>query len=48
MSGITRDIVVVMQGLVILFSGALEFLYKPWLMRLYLSVSGNSAIQEAA
>jgi len=31
MSGITRDIVVVMQGLVILFSGALEFLYKPFI-----------------
>ena len=40
MSNITRDIVVVMQGLVILFSGALEFMYRPWLMKLYQSVSG--------
>jgi simple sugar transport system permease protein len=46
MSGITRDIVVVMQGLVILFSGALEFLYKPWLMKLYLMMSSNSAAKE--
>ena len=32
-SNISRDIVVVMQGLVILFCGALEYMYKPWLMR---------------
>lgn len=48
MFGITRDVVIVMQGLVILFSGALESLYKPWLMRLYLSFSSPSAAQEAA
>jgi len=33
MSGISRDIVVVMQGLVILFCGALEYMYRPWLIR---------------
>jgi simple sugar transport system permease protein len=32
-SNISRDIVVVMQGLVILFCGALEYMYKPWLVR---------------
>lgn len=32
-SNISRDIVVVMQGLVILFCGALEYMYKPTLIR---------------
>jgi simple sugar transport system permease protein len=31
---ITRDMVVVIQGLVILFSGALEHLPRPWIMHL--------------
>ncbi len=35
MSNINRDIVVVMQGLVILFCGALEFLYKPLLAKFF-------------
>jgi len=43
MSGITRDIVVVMQGLVILFSGALEFLYKPVIEKVYFSFSKKEA-----
>ena len=30
---VSRHIVVVMQGLVILFCGALEYFYKPWLVR---------------
>jgi simple sugar transport system permease protein len=33
MSNISRDIVVMMQGLVILFCGALEYMYRPWLIR---------------
>lgn len=33
LSNVSRDIVVVMQGLVILFCGALEFMYRPWLLR---------------
>jgi len=33
MSNISRDIVVVMQGLVILFCGALDYMYRPWLIR---------------
>ena len=48
MSGITRDIVVVMQGLVILFSGALEFLYKPLIERLYFSFAKDTDAQESA
>ncbi|PID44542.1 MAG: sugar ABC transporter permease [Proteobacteria bacterium] len=47
MPNINRDIVVVMQGLVILFCGALEFMYRPWLMKLYLAISGNGTPQEA-
>jgi simple sugar transport system permease protein len=31
---ITREMVVVIQGLVILFSGALEHLPRPWIMHL--------------
>ncbi len=46
MSNITRDIVVVMQGLVILFCGALEFMYRPWLMKLYLASKGENNAQE--
>jgi simple sugar transport system permease protein len=48
MSNITRDIVVVMQGLVILFSGALEFMYRPWLMKMYLACKGVNKTEEVA
>ncbi|PTW62507.1 nucleoside ABC transporter membrane protein [Breoghania corrubedonensis] len=34
---ITRDMIVVIQGLVILFAGALEHLFRPWLERLFAS-----------
>lgn len=47
LSNVNRDIVVVMQGLVILFCGALEFMYRPWLMRMYLTITGKTAKQEA-
>lgn len=43
MSGVTRDIVIVMQGLVILFSGALEFMYKPLIAKLYFSFNKEAA-----
>ena len=33
LQNVSRDIVVVMQGLVILFCGGLEYLYKPILVR---------------
>lgn len=32
LSSISRDIVVVMQGLIILFCGALQYMYKPWVI----------------
>ncbi len=31
---ISRDMIVVIQGLVILFAGALEFMLKPWIAKL--------------
>ena len=48
MSGISRDIVVVMQGLVILFCGALEYMYRPWLIRTLAPVKQEAANQAAA
>ena len=45
---ITRDIVVVMQGLVILFSGALEFLYKPFIEKIYFSFNKRMIVEEVA
>jgi simple sugar transport system permease protein len=39
--GIDRNIVVVLQGLVILFSGALEYMFKPSLERTYLKLFGS-------
>ena len=35
MPNITREMIVVIQGLVILFAGALEFMYRPALVRIY-------------
>jgi simple sugar transport system permease protein len=29
--GVTRDMVLLIQGLIVLFAGALEHLYRPWL-----------------
>jgi ABC-type uncharacterized transport system permease subunit len=37
--GVDRNIVVVLQGLVILFSGALEHMFKPYLQTLFLKLS---------
>jgi len=34
---ITRDMIVVIQGLVILFMGALEQAFRPWLMRVFIT-----------
>jgi ABC-type uncharacterized transport system permease subunit len=39
MPNITRDMIVVIQGLVILFAGALEYMYRPALVRLYQSIA---------
>ena len=35
MPNITREMIVVIQGLVILFAGALEYMYRPTLVRIY-------------
>ncbi|MEO0998990.1 MAG: ABC transporter permease [Pseudomonadota bacterium] len=35
MPSITRDMVVMIQGLVILFAGALEFMLRPWIARVF-------------
>jgi simple sugar transport system permease protein len=34
--GINRDMIVVIQGFVILFMGALEYAFRPWLSALFL------------
>lgn len=41
--GVDRNIVVVLQGLVILFSGALEHMFRPRLEALYLKLARNKA-----
>ena len=33
--GINRDMIVVIQGLVILFMGALEYAFRPWLAAIF-------------
>jgi simple sugar transport system permease protein len=35
MPNITRDMIVVIQGLVILFAGALEYMFRPAFVRIY-------------
>ncbi len=40
---ITRELVIVIQGLVILFAGALEFMFKPYLERLFAARSRTVA-----
>jgi ABC-type uncharacterized transport system permease subunit len=35
MPAITRDMVVVIQGLVVLFAGALEFMFRPTVARIF-------------
>jgi simple sugar transport system permease protein len=39
---ITRDMIVVIQGLVILFMGALEQAFRPWLTRLFIPVPAGA------
>ena len=41
MPSITRDMIVVIQGLVILFAGALEYMLRPAIVRLYQQISGK-------
>jgi simple sugar transport system permease protein len=35
MPNITREMILVIQGLVILFAGALEYMFRPAMVRLY-------------
>ncbi|WP_343563065.1 ABC transporter permease [Kiloniella sp. b19] len=46
---VTRDLVVAIQGLVILFSGALTYMTKPWIERLFAALTrpGNTTAQAA-
>ncbi len=44
---ITRDMIVAMQGLIIMFSGALAYMNRPWIARLYLMFSPRAALAEA-
>ena len=43
MPKISRDMVVVIQGLVILFAGALENMFRPWLSALFARPSPEPA-----
>ena len=43
MPNITRDMIVMIQGLVILFAGAMEFMFRPGLGRLFLPLREKSA-----
>ena len=44
---INRDMIVAMQGLVILFSGALAYMNRPWVARLYVMLDRRAALAEA-
>lgn len=43
MPGISRDMIVIIQGLVILFAGALEHMFRPSIQALFASISPRSA-----
>jgi general nucleoside transport system permease protein len=47
MPGISRDMIVIIQGLVILFAGALEHMFRPSLQALFASVSPRAVGAEA-
>jgi general nucleoside transport system permease protein len=42
MPAISREMIVVIQGLVILFAGALEHMFRPWLIAAFASISPRS------
>jgi ABC-type uncharacterized transport system permease subunit len=44
---ITRDMIVAMQGLVILFSGALAYMNRPWIARVYALFDRRAVLAEA-
>ena len=39
MPNISRDMIVIIQGLVILFAGALEHMFRPWVQTVFASLS---------
>src|SRR5690606_20099576 len=47
MPGISRDMIVIIQGLVILFAGALEHMFRPSLQALFASIGSRSVRAEA-
>ncbi|WP_309083505.1 ABC transporter permease [Chelativorans sp.] len=47
MPGISRDMIVIIQGLVILFAGALEHMFRPGIQGLFASLSPRSIAVEA-
>jgi len=47
MPGISRDMIVIIQGLVILFAGALEHMFRPALQALFASFGSRSVAAEA-
>ncbi len=47
MPGISRDMIVIIQGLVILFAGALEHMFRPSLQAIFASVRPPQAGAEA-
>jgi simple sugar transport system permease protein len=48
MPSISRDMIIIIQGLVILFAGALEHMFRPSLHALFASISPRSGAGEAA
>jgi simple sugar transport system permease protein len=42
MPNISRDMIVIIQGLVILFAGALEHMFRPWVQAVFASFSPRS------
>ncbi|MGT2464420.1 ABC transporter permease [Mesorhizobium atlanticum] len=47
MPAISRDMIVIIQGLVILFAGALEHMFRPYIQALFASVSPKSVGMQA-
>lgn len=43
MPNISRDMIVIIQGLVILFAGALEHMFRPWVQTVFASLSPRAA-----
>jgi general nucleoside transport system permease protein len=46
--GFTKDMIVMLQGLIVLFSGALAYVFAPLIARLYFSLAQEPAPKEAA